>query len=167
MMDDDALDYLPEENPILGRAHEAIARADAALATPRPEPVTMWQAQRGSRPWHERGLTIATMTQAQFSDWVDAGRPSLTPPQSKPQASPSREEMRAHVEKRFNAFAAIIGEEVAKAEKELRAEFERKLELVQSAQRMALGEVKADLETRDPWPARKKTAKRNSHVGPH
>jgi hypothetical protein len=99
------------------------------------------------RPLLDRGrIRRPRIRRATAALGIDAGRPPLEPPKRKsdPLLSPvvvdaigqalatERKTMRAHVQKRFEEFADLIGAEVGKAEKEMRREMDAlKLELAE------------------------------------
>lgn len=115
--------------------------------------------RRDTRPWHERGLTVATMDGPTFSEWVDAGKPSLEKrkapdtPALAPVAvkaigealSHERAAMRAHVEKRLADLTNLMGEEVGRMQRELKDQLRREMELLQAAHELALREMRAEL----------------------
>jgi hypothetical protein len=121
-MDDD-FDCLPEDSVAasIRRARETIARVDATLAEPRPDPATLWQAPAAPEP---RTIAPASKPKPALSREAINGIGAAI--------AIERKAMREHVEKRMGEFASIIGEETGKVERDLRRQVEElKAELVE------------------------------------
>jgi hypothetical protein len=124
-MDGDDFDHYPEDDvhPSIRRAHETIGRVDALLAQPRPDPVSMWRTPEPEQPKPApQQKQAAAMNQAAIDQALAA----------------ERRVMREHVQKRLDEVASVIGEEVGKAQREMREQFQREI----AALKLELAEVR-------------------------
>jgi len=150
-MNDDLRDRWHEATE---RAHELLERAALADAEREAD-----DAERRRRnlvddappppPDWARFRTVADMSQREFSLWVDVGKPALGRPKpalvvdATGQAFPEeRQKMRAHVAKRLEGFAAMLGEEIAKMRKQDRDRFTNEI----TALRSEIGLLRAQVQ---------------------
>ena len=141
------------------------------------------------RPWCARGLTVATMSEREFSEWTDAGRPPLAPPRevAPPRAvidaaisaalTAERHAERAHLERRIAGTVEVIAEEVARVQaelcaqhqrdmQELRAEHERQTGLLQTMHEADMRALRDELEAvRQPERKRLPAPRHNGRAG--
>jgi len=111
--------HVEDDVPSIHRAHQVIARVDALLATPRPDPAAMWRAPEPEPAKPDPPKPVSRSQPVLSPVVVDAIGQAL---------ARERKLMREHVEKRMGEVAAVIGEETAKREKELREQFRREID---------------------------------------
>jgi hypothetical protein len=148
-----------DASEVIRKAYETLARVDAAERRWRLE-----ERQRGPVDSDEpvadwrRCTTTAAMTTAQFNQYCRDGKPPLTAPavtvtKAKADAmvatAVSRE--RAHVAQRLEGFASLMGEEVGRVERKLRADFKAEIDALRAELQELRGERGAEALDLPDW----------------